>query len=432
MASKGNSHPTRPMVCDANLKSSDDHQFTGGHISPVHVNTYFIKNSPSPRQEQQQQQQLYPYSQFQNATAHFDLEADACLSLNVSRSYNDAHHHSVPSSASSDSSLSPQIVFTPPHDPLPELPRIGTQTTTYAAIHRYGGYDAPSGTYNLSPDWYPSTLEPQPYDMPPNADTAACFPQPRSSLVKDKSRTQRTSQANPSSGPELQSHIASTSQSMLFSQPSYQLFAQQQQQQLYQQQFPSTQLQHAPQSRPQLYPLQIPEGAQVGIPFPSATSPSRTIQPRHQSHQLHQSRRFASLRSSSTLTGTVSPSAIMLSHGPKLQQASIKLHHPRPSRRIPIISLDKLASANADFMPTPILHTTNEFPSVSIRQSAYRGLGPIAKKRVDEARNRHAVTQLTSWSVPNENYDLINREPLQREGIVLCSCGCMESYTIPD
>lgn len=99
---------------------------------------------------------------------------------------------------------------------------------------------------------------------------------------------------------------------------------------------------------------------------------------------------------------------------------SLPLHQPRPSRRIPIISLSRLASACDDIeaasrrKPTvsPKARTTslsNNFPDLRQPQSQYL------------SRTRERRMLLAS--------------PLARDDdragcIVQCSCGCMESYAI--
>lgn len=166
------------------------------------------------------------------------------------------------------------------------------------------------------------------------------------------------------------------------------------------------------QQRTQLYPLHIPVNDQSNYVSSS------------QSYQQH----FVS-----AYPNTVSPSAFS-NFSPASASASpprnpirpMKLHQPRPSRRIPIISLSELAEASTELLkppsgryPQPIASPVvlsplqlfcDEFKPYDGSFSPSSGSLPYGVQPTWEAPHDAAAT------APNE--------------IVQCSCGCMETYTI--
>jgi hypothetical protein len=117
------------------------------------------------------------------------------------------------------------------------------------------------------------------------------------------------------------------------------------------------------------------------------------------------------------------------SHPPATRpnQAPLKLHQPRPSRRIPIISLSNLASACDDFATThvkePKRHATEESLSLDFNR-----VSSLSTPAVDGDNTHHLKYMLYSTS------DVYS--PMYGVGVdghsgkaILCNCGCMESYT---
>ena len=99
----------------------------------------------------------------------------------------------------------------------------------------------------------------------------------------------------------------------------------------------------------------------------------------------------------------------------------IKLHQPRPSRRIPIISLDRLASAC-------------EEESIRARRKEHRSHShshsPLPLSRPSHStsyrpRNHHHLQQ--AFPAPH-NYSSNILPVTNQEKVLICKCGCMESY----
>ncbi|KAF8167464.1 hypothetical protein B0H34DRAFT_792187 [Crassisporium funariophilum] len=144
--------------------------------------------------------------------------------------------------------------------------------------------------------------------------------------------------------------------------------------------------------------------------------------------------------SSPSLSATVSlssahsdPSRAGPSNARPHNQPQLKLHQPRPSRRIPIISLSNLASA-CDGLPTA---TRTQDPK---HCSSEEGLSPLSLEfgtspSMQSESNTHgghtryskpsSGHQPTSIYNPTFGYGL-DGDPGK---VILCSCGCMESYT---
>jgi len=295
------------------------------------------------------QQHLHYPTQFNTAAhGHISAAVDMSQFSNVPKSYPDLHYSYIPSSASSDCSHSPHMVLTPTHDGFIESAQPKAEWTGNA-------YDLHSYPPAQSPDWYPDSVESHAYGM--------AHAHARSWCAED--------QHVDYSGPRRNYKLDQASEFPPPIPPSS-LFAQQ----------PHHESQH--QQRPQLYPLHIPTN----------TAP---IESTHlQQHHLPL-----------TLPAAISPLTGFISQTPSPTRDSgtqpVKLHHPRPSRRIPIISLSELASAE-----------------VSLPQCApYGGLD--------------ATGNLTPFSPIDDYYDQLIHEPTQEHSVLLCSCGCMELYTIgPD
>jgi hypothetical protein len=101
---------------------------------------------------------------------------------------------------------------------------------------------------------------------------------------------------------------------------------------------------------------------------------------------------------------------------------SLPLHQPRPSRRIPIVSLSQLASACEEtektFTRRPVTHTKHRLDSLSgVSRNVYHTnhrTSPYSK--ID--RDKQMAWQASS------------REDYKTDLFVRCSCGCMGSYAV--
>ena len=112
----------------------------------------------------------------------------------------------------------------------------------------------------------------------------------------------------------------------------------------------------------------------------------------------------------------------------------ITLHQPRPSRRIPIISLSELASACEDFPGSPKRTSTDQKPSQRLppplqindfltncasmsspHHSTFTS-NPFRSQFVPEIKNTYTAP---TYLVGEDS-----------EEVVFCSCGCRESYTL--
>jgi hypothetical protein len=107
-------------------------------------------------------------------------------------------------------------------------------------------------------------------------------------------------------------------------------------------------------------------------------------------------------------------------------QVPIKLHQPRPSRRIPIVSLDELASISENFILPP--HKTSH-PA----NSPVEALSPLP---FDFHHQSFESNRTCGGGLQSKNdifcpkFSMLRPpdggEPSQ---VILCSCGCMETYT---
>ena len=138
---------------------------------------------------------------------------------------------------------------------------------------------------------------------------------------------------------------------------------------------------------------------------------------------------FASMPDSSAITSSISISDPYMppSHPPApiINQTPLKLHQPRPSRRIPIISLDNLASAcddlaNSTHVQEPKRHASEE------------ALSPLSSMLSLPAVDGGNMQQPKYMLYPTGDV----YSPTYGVGFdghsgkaILCSCGCMESYT---
>jgi hypothetical protein len=131
---------------------------------------------------------------------------------------------------------------------------------------------------------------------------------------------------------------------------------------------------------------------------------------------------------SSALSASLPPSDLNTppSHPP---QAPLKLHQPRPSRRIPIISLSKLASACDNLLThvqEPKRNASEEVSPLSVDFSRVSSM--LSLPAVDGGNTQHLKYMLYP---PSDVYS-----PTYGVGFdghsgkaILCNCGCMESYT---
>jgi hypothetical protein len=121
------------------------------------------------------------------------------------------------------------------------------------------------------------------------------------------------------------------------------------------------------------------------------------------------------------------------SHPPAtiINQAPLKLHQPRPSRRIPIISLSNLASACDNFatVQEPKQRSTLEetLPVSPLSLDSNRVSSMLSPPAVDGGNDQHLKYLLYST---NDVYSPTYGVGFDGSGkAILCNCGCMESYT---
>ena len=137
------------------------------------------------------------------------------------------------------------------------------------------------------------------------------------------------------------------------------------------------------------------------------------------------------LPSSSISDPSTSPSHIdPSSSSSNINQPPLKLHQPRPSRRIPIISLSNLASACDDIdtqAQEPKRHASEEAP-FPLSFDFNRISNTLSFAAVDGGNTHH----LKYMPYPTSNV----YSPTYGVGYdghsgkaILCNCGCMESYT---
>jgi hypothetical protein len=128
---------------------------------------------------------------------------------------------------------------------------------------------------------------------------------------------------------------------------------------------------------------------------------------------------------------SVSDPGTSLSRTPN--QPPLKLHQPRPSRRIPIISLSNLASACDDHLDThvqdPERNASEEALSIPpLSLDFNRVSSMLSLPAVDGGNTQHLKYMLYPTSdVYSPTYG-VGFDGHSGKAI-LCNCGCMESYT---
>ncbi len=125
-------------------------------------------------------------------------------------------------------------------------------------------------------------------------------------------------------------------------------------------------------------------------------------------------------------TSCVSPAAlfanpsISIAPTPSISHTPLKLHQPRPSRKISIVSLDQLASA----CETPGVQTVkpgyHDHPAFVKMEPQWCGQVPIQDS--SPIKGPYWSNQLDSNHCSGMTSQGIER-------IILCPCGCMESYS---
>lgn len=161
-------------------------------------------------------------------------------------------------------------------------------------------------------------------------------------------------------------------------------------------------------------------------PISNSHSTSATYDTQHHKPFIPASSSSVSSASSST---TISPSILMFAQSASSTATSTptsavshlrptQLHHPRPSRRIPIISLAELASASDEVLQKRILKTHSKSPLPTLSPL------PIECHDFDlgfEYRFDPFSTQSYSTTFGSSG-------PLHEA--ITCTCGCMGSYVV--
>ncbi|KAF9469687.1 hypothetical protein BDZ94DRAFT_1243024 [Collybia nuda] len=175
-------------------------------------------------------------------------------------------------------------------------------------------------------------------------------------------------------------------------------------------------------SQPQNTPLSTPPSTSSF----TLTSPS----------PYHTSRPINSTVSPSASSDTSSSSSSTLPSPELTVRTPITLHQPRPSRRIPIISLSELALACDDFAASPPTQSfpyqellsplTLDFPAkyTSVYSPEHPSLS--GETRIEGPRFAHPEQGYPYQSHTEPTYYVGHNS----EDVVLCSCGCMESFVI--
>ncbi|KAH6916626.1 hypothetical protein BKA70DRAFT_306846 [Coprinopsis sp. MPI-PUGE-AT-0042] len=167
----------------------------------------------------------------------------------------------------------------------------------------------------------------------------------------------------------------------------------------------------------------------------SQSKPISTSHPASATHDTQHHKQFipasSSSSESSASSSTISPSILMLAQNTSSaatptptsavsQLSPTQLHHPRPSRRIPIISLAELASASGAVLQKKV-------PQVRKRSSRHT-LSPLpidCNGFTPSLARQHRYDPYLS-SVPSGS------AIFSRRGVaaITCSCGCMETYAV--
>ncbi|TFK41941.1 hypothetical protein BDQ12DRAFT_677422 [Crucibulum laeve] len=117
-----------------------------------------------------------------------------------------------------------------------------------------------------------------------------------------------------------------------------------------------------------------------------------------------------------------------------ITQPTLKLHQPRPFRHIPIISLAELASvcdkpAEPTHEPHPSLSFDRHSPLLSNPLISHQNKanthaqGALYPPCVQQMQDAYSPPFIAMHNAPRDHHNV----PAQT---ILCSCGCMESYTI--
>ena len=163
--------------------------------------------------------------------------------------------------------------------------------------------------------------------------------------------------------------------------------------------------------------------------FPSSATASSTLYQKSLPH-ISTVSPYASSDSSSSSPSPLSTPEITI-------RTPISVHQPRPSRRIPIVSLSELASACDDFSTSPtIKNSFHQKPprellsplTTNISANYTSPYSPMHFPFLDEMGLEGAVP----FAIEEKNaYTAPTRLFNDSEEVVLCSCGCMGSYTMP-
>ncbi|KAF9531827.1 hypothetical protein CPB83DRAFT_847896 [Crepidotus variabilis] len=135
-------------------------------------------------------------------------------------------------------------------------------------------------------------------------------------------------------------------------------------------------------------------------------------------------------------SNTVAPTAPHLnpptSVNPGLySQVPLELHQPRPSRRIPIVNLDRLASvceynrSNKRGSRAP----ENCLSSLDSTNTRSRPFQWPTQFRTPSQRSRLHIPQLVHSNAQQPTYH--SSSTFQQSEVILCGCGCMESFIFP-
>lgn len=163
------------------------------------------------------------------------------------------------------------------------------------------------------------------------------------------------------------------------------------------------------------------------VPISTAHPPSATYDTQHHKQFIP-----ASSSPSSASSSTISPSVLMppqnISSAATSTPASAisqlsptQLHHPRPSRRIPIISLAELASASGTVLQKKVPQGRKKSPRHALSPL------PIECNNFAPGFARQHRYDPYLWSVPSSGASMFSRRGV---AAITCSCGCMGSYAV--
>lgn len=179
---------------------------------------------------------------------------------------------------------------------------------------------------------------------------------------------------------------------------------------------------HSDHDYPAFVPLayHCPNVATMPVETSSREQPPRRLLSNAHDHSRNSKPRYSRLRPASFYPSPPQSRAsslrpVNISPSPTQPSPSLPLHQPRPFKRIPIISLSRLALACEDLAAPPIVShkSRNEIASSDLYLSDF-----APSRHLDRLRTRERRT-------PAESRD---DDRLRR--VVQCSCGCMESYAV--